>query len=278
MLDSQPQEVKSKTKLRQGADMTTTKPTGLEIAVGPDSGVVYRRAGVKKMPKDVITWQDLGDLRIWIHSRQTEQGFKPVSLEIQTLGNQRHPSGVDPNEAKARAALAAVSPADLSGTRIGHGQMRNLPMGHIMEFNSILISNEQARTLGKSERRLNFAETEKEQYRVLNIAITQGGKKVASLTNEMRANKADSILIAYMYAQISATGNKKAARNIADMLEIESKFIYTALRNARKNGWLTTTGIGSSGGELTVIGKKEFEKAGRTRYEKLIRKMLEGNK
>ena len=259
--------------------MTTTKATGLEIAVGPDSGVVYRRAGVKKMPKDVITWQDLDGLRIWIHSRQTEQGFKPVSLEIQTLGNQRHPSGVDPNEAKARAALAAVSPGDLSGTRIGHAQMRNLPMGHIMGFNSILISNEQARTLGKSERKLNLVHPEEEeQYRVLNIAVTQGGRKIAKLTNEIRANKADSILIAYMYAQISATGNKKAARNIAEMLEIESKFIYTALRNARKNGWLTTTGIGSSGGELTASGKKEFEKAGRTRYEELIRKMLEGNK
>jgi hypothetical protein len=41
---------------------------------------------------------------------------------------------------------------------------------------------------------------------------------------------------------------------------------------------LTTTGIGSSGGELTEIGKKEFEKTGRIRYEELIRKMLEGNK
>jgi len=157
--------------------------------------------------------------------------------------------------------------------------MRNLPMGHIMGFNSILISNEQARTLGKSERKLNLVHPEEEeQYRVLNIAVTQGGRKIAKLTNEIRANKADSILIAYMYAQISATGNKKAARNIAEMLEIESKFIYTALRNARKNGWLTTTGIGSSGGELTTSGKKEFEKAGRTRYEELIRKMLEGNK
>ena len=258
--------------------MTTTKATGLEIAVGPDSGVVYRRAGIKKMPKDVITWQDLGDLRIWIHSRQTEQGFKPVSLEIQTLGNQRHPSGVDPNEAKARAALAAISPADLSGTRIGHGQMRNLPIGHIIETNSMLIANEQARTLGKKERKLNLAHPEDEEYRVLDIAITQGGRKVAKLTNEIRASKADSILIAYMYAQISATGNKKAARNIADMFEIESNLIYTALRNARKNDWLTTTGIGSSGGELTEIGKKEFEKTGRIRYEELIRKMLEGNK
>lgn len=258
--------------------MVTTKVNGLEIAVGAESGVVYRRTGVNNMPKDVITWQDLDGLRIWIHSRQTEQGFKPVSLEIQTLGNQRHPSGVDPNEAKARAALAAVSPADLSGARIGHAQMRNLPMGHIMEFNSILISNEQARTLGKSERKLNLVHPEQEQYRVLNLNVTQGGRKIAKLTNEIRANKADSILIAYMYAQISATGNKKAARNIAEMLEIESKFIYTALRNARKNGWLTTTGIGSSGGELTACGKKEFEKAGRTRYEELIRQMLEENK
>jgi len=68
--------------------MVTTKVNGLEIAVGPDSGVVYMRTGVNKMPKDVITWQDLEDFRIWIHSRQSDQGFKPVSMDIQALGNQ----------------------------------------------------------------------------------------------------------------------------------------------------------------------------------------------
>lgn len=258
--------------------MVTTKVNGLEIAVGAESGVVYRRTGVNKMPKDVITWQDFGEYRIWIHSRQSDHGFKPVSMDIQTLGKERHPNGVDAAEAKARVALAAIAPADLSCARFGHPQMRNLPIGHIMQQNSILISNEQARTHGKTERKLKLVDNEKEQYRVLNIAITQNGKQVAALTSGMRASKADSILIAYMYAQMTASGNNKAASHTADMLQIEKKFVYTALRNARKNGWLTTSGIGSSGGELTDKGKKEFEKSARTTYEELLRKMLEGNK
>ena len=81
--------------------MTTTKPTGLEIAVGPVSGVLYKRAGVGKMPRDIVTWQDQGDYRIWIHSRESDQGYKPVSLEVQLLGKQRVSKGVDPSEAKA---------------------------------------------------------------------------------------------------------------------------------------------------------------------------------
>jgi hypothetical protein len=258
--------------------MVTTKVNGLEIAVGAESGVVYRRTGVNKMPRDVITWQDFNEYRIWIHSRQSEQGFKPVSMDIQTLGKERHPKGVDAAEAKARVALAAIAPADLSCARFGHPQMRNLPIGHIMQQNSILISNEQARTHGKVERKLKLVDSEKEQYRTLDIAITKNGKKVAELTSGIRASKADSILIAYMYSLLTASGNKKAASHTAHMLQIDKKFIYTALRNARKNGWLTTSGIGSTGGELTDKGKKEFEKSARTTYEAFIRKMLEGDK
>ncbi len=258
--------------------MVTTKVNGLEIAVGKESGVVYRSAGTSKMPRDVITWQDIDDLRIWIHSRELEDGHKPVSIEIQTVGSERHPDGVDPMEAKARVALAAVAPSDLKRSRISHAQMRHLPIGHLMEMNSILIATERARAVGKKGRTLRLANSENEEYRKLDIAITQSGKKVASLTSNMRASKADSILIAFIYAQLSATGNKKAASNTAQMLNIDPKFIYTALRNARKNGWLTTSGIGTSGGELTASGKKEFEKEGRSQYEEIVKLMMEGKK
>lgn len=258
--------------------MVTTKANGLEIAVGDGSGVVYRRSGTSKMPRDVITWQDLMDVRIWIHSRETENGYRPVSLEIQTRSSKRNPDGVDPMEAKARVALAAVIPADLRETRISHSQMRQLPIGHIMQTNSILIATEQARALSTDNRKLKLVHNEEEQYRTLDIAITKKGKKVSSLTSEIRANKADSILIAYIYMQLAATGNKKAASNTAQMLDIDSKFVYTALRNARKYGWLTTAGIGSSGGELTPMGKKEFDKIGKERYEEIIKKMLGGKK
>lgn len=251
--------------------MVTTKANGLEIVVGAESGVVYRRTGVNKMPRDFITWQDFNEYRIWIHSRQTDHGFKPVSMDIQTLGKERHPNGVDSTEAKARVALAAIAPADLSSARFGHTQMRNLPIGHIMEQNSILISNEQARSHGKTDRKLNLVDSEKEEYRVLNVAINKSGKKVAELTKDMRASKSDSIFIAYLYMLLAASGNQKAASQTAKMLEIDPKFVYTALRNARKYGWLTTEGIGSSGGALTPSGKKEFEKVGRERYEEFLK-------
>jgi len=216
--------------------MVTTKVNGLEIAVGKESGVVYRRSGTSKMPRDVITWQDMKELRIWIHSREIEDGHKPVSIEIQTVGAERHPDGVDPMEAKARVALAAVVSVDTKIHRIGHAQMRHLPIGHLMEMNSILIATERARAVGKKDRKLKLVNSETEEYRTLDIAITKSGKKVASLTSQMRASKADSILIAFIYAQLAATGNKKAASNTAQMLNIDPKFIYTALRNARKTG------------------------------------------
>lgn len=259
--------------------MVTTKVNGLEIAVGKKSGVVYRRSGTSKMPKDVITWQDIDDLRIWIHSRELEDGHKPVSIEIQTVGAERHPDGVDPMEAKARVELAAVAPADLKKSRISHAQIRHLQIGHIMHLNSILIATERARTVGKKDRKFKLVKAEEEEpYRKLDIAITENGKKIGILTKEIRANKADSILIAYLYAGFASTGNKKAASNTAKMLGIDSKFVYTALRNARKKGWLTTSGIGSSGGELTESGKKEFDKAGKSRYEEIVKLMMAGKK
>lgn len=258
--------------------MVTTKVYGLEIAVGNEAGVVYRRAGASNMPRDILTWQDISGRRIWVHSRQTEDGYKAISIEIQNLGEERHPDGIDPNEAKARAALAAIVPSDLSLSSIGHPEIRNVPIGHVLHRNAIMLSTEQARIANKSEKKLKLVESEKEEYRVLRIPVTNGGKRIGSITNEIRASKADSILIAYMYVQLASTGNKKAASGTADILGIESKFVYTALRNARKNGWLTTSGIGSTGGALTDSGKREFEKSGRTRYEDLLKKYLEGNK
>jgi hypothetical protein len=259
--------------------MVTKKLYMLEIAVGTEAGVVYRKTGTKEMPRDVLTWQDISDRRIWVHSRQTEDGYKPISIEVQNLGRERHPDGIDPSEARARAALAAVVPADLTMPNIGHADIRNVPIGHVMHRNSILISNEQTRVASKSERKLKLVNDENEEYRVLKMPITHDGKRVATLSTEpIRASKSDSILIAYMYAQMASAGNKKAASGTAFMLGIESKFVYTALRNARKKGWLTTSGIGSSGGTLTEAGKTEFEKSGRTRYEEFLKKLTEGIK
>lgn len=258
--------------------MTTTKPTGLEIAVGPDSGVLYKRAGAGKMPRDIVTWQDLDAFRIWIHSRETDQGYKPVSLEVQILGKQRGSKGVDPSEAKARAVLAAIAPADLGKSRIGHALIRQLSIGHIMEQNSILVSNEQTRHAKTSERKLKLVDSEKDEFRKLSIPVRKK-KSLTGFNSEIRATNSDSLLIAYIYAQLSSTGNRRAARHAADMLNIDPKFVYTAVRNARKKGWLTSEGLGSAGGEMTKEGLTAFEQGdGRPRYEAFVKAFfLKGN-
>jgi hypothetical protein len=258
--------------------MVATKATGLEIAVGPDSGVLYKKAGAGRMPRDFITWQDLYEFRIWIHSRETSQGYKPVSLEVQLLGNHRSKKGVEPAEAQARANLASLVNVDTENARIGHADLRGLPMGRLLEMNSILVSSEQARALQGNERKLKLVEHEKEEFRKLYIPVPQ---KSASrgFNPEIRASKEDSILIAFIYAQLSSTGNKRAARHTAEMLNIDPKFVYTAVRNARKKSWLTSEGLGSAGGELTNEGIEEFERSGgRQRYEEFLRNMMKGNR
>jgi len=259
--------------------MTTTKPTGLEIAVGPDSGVLYKRAGAGKMPRDILTWQDLGDFRIWIHSRETDQGYKPISLEVQLLGKLRESKGVDPSEAKARAALAAIVPSDTGKSRIGHALIRQLPIGHIMEQNSILLSNEQNRNAKGSERKLKLVDSENDEFRKLDIPIAKK-RSITDFNPEIRATNSDSLVIAYIYAQLSAAGNKRAARHAADMLNIDPKFVYTAVRNARKKGWLTSEGLGSAGGQMTEEGTKAFETGlARPRYEAFLKELyMKGKK
>ena len=254
--------------------MTTTKPTGLEIAVGPDSGVLYKRAGVGKMPRDIVTWQELDDFRIWIHSRETDQGYKPVSLEVQLLGKQRGTKGVDPSEAKARAALAALVPDGEGKGRIGHAFIRQLPIGQIMEKNSILLNSEQTRNAKAGERKLNLVNSDNDEIRKLHIPVSNR-KPLGGFNKEIRATNSDSLLIAFIYAQLSTTGNKRAARTAAEMLNIDSKFVYTAVRNARNKGWLTSEGLGSAGGEMTKIGLEAFEKGdGRPRYEAFLKDFL----
>jgi len=185
---------------------------------------------------------------------------------------------VDRSEANARAALAAIAPADLGRSRIGHSLIRQLSIGHIMEQNSILVSNEQTRNAKSSKATLKLVDSEKDEFRKLSIPVRKK-KSSASFNSEIRATNSDSLLIAFIYAQLSSTGNKRAARHAAEMLNIDPKFVYTAVRNARKKGWLTSEGLGSAGGEMTKEGLAAFEKGdSRSKYEAFVKAFfLKGN-
>jgi hypothetical protein len=75
----------------------------------------------------------------------------------------------------------------------------------------------------------------------------------------MRANSKDALLISKVYSQFSTSGNSRPASGTARFLGIEVKIVYVAVRIARKNGWLTSEGTGSSVGVLTDLGKEKFK-------------------
>jgi hypothetical protein len=72
------------------------------------------------------------------------------------------------------------------------------------------------------------------------------------------ANSADSILIAKVYADLCDVSTTKVAQRTADTLGIDPDLVSMALRIARRNKWLTSSGAGKSGGELTSIGESVF--------------------
>jgi transposase len=65
----------------------------------------------------------------------------------------------------------------------------------------------------------------------------------------------------------------------ANVLGIEVKTVYVAVRTARKKGWLSESVSGSAKGELTSDGLKEFKKiGGQALYEEYISGIIGGKK
>jgi len=65
-------------------------------------------------------------------------------------------------------------------------------------------------------------------------------------------------LIAKVYADLCDVSTTKVAQRTADTLGIDPDLVSMALRIARRNKWLTSSGAGKSGGELTSIGESVF--------------------
>ncbi len=52
--------------------------------------------------------------------------------------------------------------------------------------------------------------------------------------------------------------NNRAVQRTAEILNVDSSLVTMALRIARRNKWLTSSGAGKSGGELTTSGEVMF--------------------
>jgi hypothetical protein len=79
-------------------------------------------------------------------------------------------------------------------------------------------------------------------------------------SNLSRATHENAIALAKLYSDLSRIGVQKIIKQISVDTGLPTVNIYTALRVARSKGWLSSEGVGKSGGKLTAEGNRVFEK------------------
>lgn len=257
--------------------MVNTKE-GKKKAV-PVSGVLSELSG-SDFPNDFLTWHDLLPYRVWVHSRKSGAGYKPLTLEIQWLGAESYI--ISDEEKTARLRLAILRKGDVVDSELGASTFRGIPVGSVLEAHASLVLSQKLERLKKADRPIELVKDhESESYRTFNLFLNSSGpigEFVAKETKEIGANNRDALVIAYVYAEQSASGSKRPALLTAKLLDIKPSLVYVAVRVARRKRWLTESTSGTSGGHMTNDGLKEFKKInGQSLYEEFLSRGLGGS-
>lgn len=233
------------------------------------TGVLYSSGTVDESPRDFLTWHDKLPYRIWIHSRLTDSGYKQAGVEVEWLGTKS--LAISDTEYKFRLDLVKVRSGDFINSDLGPSTFRNIALGQLLEEHVKLITTQRARRTRVGKRSINLIKDyELEKFPDTTIEFKKHKKAIQS-QKKLGASNLDSILIAFVYAEQCSNGSKMPAMLTAQVLGIEVKTVYVAVRTARKKGWLSESVSGSAKGELTSEGHKEFKRVkGQTLYEQYI--------
>ena len=241
----------------------------------PLSGVLSELTG-SEFPRDFLTWHDLLPYRIWVHSRMSGSGYKPLAVELQWLGEASTEIGDE--EKSTRLKLAVLRNGDVVGSELGPSTFRGIQLGKVLEAHASLVSAQKLDRLQHAERPIQLVKDhDSETYETFNLFLdgTHRMEKAKSSNVEIGANLRDALVIAYVYAEQSASGSKRPASLTAKLLNIEPSLVYVAVRVARKKGWLSESTSGTSGGHMTNEGLKEFARiSGANLYELFISRGL----
>jgi hypothetical protein len=223
------------------------------------SGVVYEQMG-GELPANILTWHDVSPHRVWVHSRLTDDGHKPLSIEFQWIGESAEVPSIADEEIEARLFLAKVKIGQSVDTEINASTLRAFSLGQILDNHATMVTKRKLRNSDDSRTKLRVAgRFEIETFSESDL----DGQPMALATTQLnrivlRASSSDSLLIAKVYSEQTESGNKRPAKSTANLLHIETAMVYVAVRTARKNGWLSSEGTGVSGGRLTDSGHREF--------------------
>lgn len=245
---------------------------------GAVAGVLSEITG-SDLPRDFVSWHDVLPYRVWIHSRKSGGGYKPLSVELQWIGDGK--LDITDEERSTRLKLAVVRRGESNDSSLGPSTFRGVPLGSLLEAHASLVLRQKlAKMQEQNKRPFNLVrDHELATYYESDLALVSGKrtkpeKELAG--KEIGANLRDALVIAYVYAEQSAGGSKRPALLTAKLLNIKTNLVYVAVRIARKKGWLTESTSGAAGGVLTASGIKEFQRIeGRSLYQEFLARSLE---
>jgi hypothetical protein len=225
-----------------------------------------------------ISWHDvvvpeLGNYRVWVHAvgsgllhefvdsskSQVDARiqFKIAGIEIEAYGDKFLP--VSSDEKLARLKIASLK-KDAPSQGFRASLFRELPYSKIEveHLKCLRVCRMKIEEEYRKPLRLSAVDS-------VSTIIFKGGKSGSQLEQAFRNNleiastKVDSIAIAKIYSELSKAGSSNIVKQICVDLDVDSQIIYSALRVARTQGWLTASGKGKSGGVLTKEGDKAFK-------------------
>lgn len=244
------------------------------------SGIANIFSGLTE-PSDFLTWHDQLPYRIWIHSHKMDDSYRPISVEVQWVGDR--PQKVDPSELMARLQVASLYTGNATNASLSPANFRGIALGQLMELHSSAVTEKRMKARAKSSKRVQLVKNlEIEEFPTFWTAATKSWKvkPLKSNDGELGASLRDSIFISYIYAEQVKSGQLRPAKRTAELLNIPTQTVYVAVRTARKKNWLTSTkSAGTSGGELTASGEEAFRKLdGISQYESLFSSLVKRGK
>jgi hypothetical protein len=214
-------------------------------------GYVYTSGDPARLG-DVLTWHDQGEFRVWVHSKAVQSGREIVSVEVQAIDdNALKPSK---EEQSLRLRLCAKRSVPKGAGVFKATTFRTLQTGQLLDEHSSLVS----RIINQPSKAKNRIQIVEE---VTSKSVDLRHSLVWDSSDEMitQGKKSkDAIIIAKVYEKLQSSGTRKLSARTAELLGLEVATVHTAVQVARRNGWLTSNGVGLSGGVLTEKGNEMF--------------------
>lgn len=242
-----------------------------------DKGIIWDIS--KGYPSHVLSWHEmsvpkLGNIRVWIHSKgltsksefaygkdnRARVIFSFGSIDIQIQGKEFAP--VSEKEKQLRLELARCAPSNTVGS-VKSSNFRLIPVGqlevdHMQCIKVCYDKNKFDTTTG-----IWIVHSDKTPTLIFRNGIIQKDEvKMLAQRNlkSFRSTQNFAIAIAKLYSDLSQIGTQKIIKQISIETGLPSDRIYTSLRVARGQGWLTSNGVGKAGGSLSESGLEAFKK------------------